>query len=181
MVVAHGDGSAVGEGHTLHEGGAEVQAGIHGHLVAVVDEVEITVVFHQLIAGLFDVVDIQVTVHHAVLLGWLLGERGDGFDGKQFTTGLAGLLLLPFHPGGRFGHGDPISGGMTQGGDCGLRHENFAASGTMLALGQTRFGAGGSHGGVGDLGVGMLGYGAYALGENHLTVRTKGVASHGNG
>ena len=114
-------------------------------------------------------------------MGWLLGERRDGFDGEQFTAGLAGLLLLPFHSGGRFGHGDPISGGVTESRNYGLCNQNFTAGSAMLALGQTRFGAGGSHGGVGDLGVGMLGCGAYALGENHLTVRVKGVASHGNG
>ena len=199
-IVAHGDGGSVGEGHSLHEGIVQVQAGIHGHLVAVVDEVEITVVSHQLVAGLSDVVDIQVTVDHAVLLGRLVGERGKDLGREHLAAGLTGLPHHTFHTNGRLGHGDPITGGMTLGGGHGLCHKDLTASGAVLALGQARFGTGGSHGGVGDLGVSRSGNGGLsnqdltasgtvlALGEarfgtggSHGGVNDLGVSRSGNG
>ena len=100
-VATNGNGRAIGEGHAAYVGRAQVQGHASGDLIAVVDEVVISLKLHQLVAGLLDVLDVEIITddtvlhlgnHHLALGVKLVGARGDGTavgEGHSVDVGCA--------------------------------------------------------------------------------------------
>ena len=59
-------GSAVGEDLTVDEGAAQIRAGVDEELVALIDEVEVTLKLHQLVLSLANAVHVEVTLNRTV-------------------------------------------------------------------------------------------------------------------
>ena len=91
---------ADGEGGSLHELGAQIDALVLGDLVAVVDEVPAALVFHQLIAVLADAVDVEEAVglrtvldDHAALFVELVVGHGEGSALHELSAEVDALVL----------------------------------------------------------------------------------------
>ena len=171
LVVAGLDRLAVGEGLARDERAAQVYTDILQELVALVNEVEITLKLHQLVLLQADVVFVEIIADRAVLSG---RQRGDGLGAERLTAVLTELLPLPFRANRRRLDGDPHTGSVTLGGDHGLCHEDFTAHRAVLALGEAGFGAGGCLGGVGYFGVNVR---LNALRLDHSSFRVEGVVA----